>query len=346
MNEYFVYDQTAEIQKNDIRTAIVCIAANENLYIRDFVKWHLKLGFTKIFIADNSPVDGEHPDFILSDFIDSGQVEIICLYKHKGNPQFLQMIFYSIVYEQHHHEFDWMFFIDVDEFVMFNGNKYTDVSEWLSQEYLQNADEIRLNWMCFGDNDQLYYDNRPVWKRFPKPMADVNKNDWCGNYPLNGTLKSAIRCTAQIANFIATASPHWAAIDNNSNSIVVSPSGKQRPWNRSVGFIDYDVAYLAHYRTLTITEYLHRRIGKQFGAQATGCVHSKDVYLKQFTTENEMTLEKQAIWDAYFERFEREHPGIFDQKNLVGMTRPTDDELNKYISDVRAVVMGEAEWTY
>ena len=239
-----------------------------------------------------------------------------------------------------------MFFIDVDEFVMFNGNKYTDVSEWLSQDYLQNADEIRLNWMCFGDNDQLYYDNRPVWKRFSKPMADVNKNDWCGNYPVNGTLKSAIRCTAQIANFIATASPHWAAIDNNSNSIVVSPSGKQRPWNRSVGFIDYDVAYLAHYRTLTITEYLHRRIGKQFGAQATGCVHSKDVYLKQFTTENEMTPEKQAIWDAYFERFEREHPGIFDQENLVGMTRPTDDELNKYISDVRAVVTGEAEWTY
>ena len=37
------------------------MAANENLYIRDFVKWHLKLGFTKIFIVDNSPVDSEHP---------------------------------------------------------------------------------------------------------------------------------------------------------------------------------------------------------------------------------------------------------------------------------------------
>ena len=46
---------------DNIRTAIVCIAANENLYIRDFVKWHLKLGFTKIFIGDNSLVDAEHP---------------------------------------------------------------------------------------------------------------------------------------------------------------------------------------------------------------------------------------------------------------------------------------------
>lgn len=59
-----------------------------------------------------------------------------------------------------------------------------------------------------------------------------------------------------------------------------------------------------------------------------------------------MTLEKQAIWDAYFERFEREHPGIFDQDNLVEMRRPSDEELEKYIQDVRTVIKGEAEWTY
>ena len=154
VKDNFVYiDSESQTQTQNIRTAIVCIAANENLYIRDFVKWHLKLGFTKIFIGDNSPVDGEHPDFILSDFIDSGQVEIIRLYKHEKNPQFLQMIFYSIVYEQYHHMFDWMFFIDVDEFMTFNNNKFTDIREWLSQDYLANADEIRLNWMCFGDND-------------------------------------------------------------------------------------------------------------------------------------------------------------------------------------------------
>lgn len=332
---------------DNIRTAIVCIAANENLYIRDFVKWHLKLGFTKIFIGDNSPVDGEHPDFILNDFIDTGQVEIIRLYRHNKNPQFLQMILYSVVYEQHRHQFDWMFFIDVDEFVTFNTNKFTYVSDWLSQDYIADADEIRLNWLCFGDNNQIYYDNRPVWKRFPKPMPDILKHDWCGNYPVNGTLKSAIRCTSSFANFIATASPHWALTDKQNNSVVISPSGKRRAWNRSVdALLDYDVAYLAHYRTLTITEFLHRRIGKQFGAQATGCVHSKDTYFKQFTTENEMTPEKQEIWDAFFERFEDEHPGIFDKENLVEMKRPDDKELKQYIRDVQAVVREETEWTY
>lgn len=59
---------------SNIKTAIVCMVANENLYIRDFVKWHLAIGFTKIFIVDNSPVNGEHPDFLLSDYIAYGRV--------------------------------------------------------------------------------------------------------------------------------------------------------------------------------------------------------------------------------------------------------------------------------
>ena len=59
-----------------------------------------------------------------------------------------------------------------------------------------------------------------------------------------------------------------------------------------------------------------------------------------------MTPEKQAIWDAYLENFESEHPGIFDQENLVNVLQPTDDELNKYIQDVYAAVINEKEWTY
>ena len=94
--------------------------------------------------------------------------------------------------------------------------------------------------------------------------------------------------------------------------------------------LSYKDAYANHKEEgwiffLDVDDFLHRRIEKQLGAQATGCVHSKDTYFKQFTTENEITLEKQAIWDAYFERFERERPGIFDQENLVEMKRPSDE---------------------
>lgn len=258
------------------------MASNENLYIRDFVKWHLSIGFSNIIIVDNSPVNGEHMEFILADYIAAHRVNIFRMCK-KGNtnPQFLQMIVYTEAYALFHHLFDWMFFIDVDEFVMMTDKSGTvKIYEYLQNDFLKDAEQIRFNWMCYSDNNQLYYDNRPVWVRFPKIMADINKHDWAGPYPVNQTLKSAVRCTAEYADFIATGSPHWLLTNNGENSVVVSPSGKRRPYNRAVDFMDYDYAFLAHYRSLTVSEYLHRRLNPDSLGNPTGAVHSKEVMLK------------------------------------------------------------------
>ena len=113
------------------------MAANENLYIRDFVKWHIAIGFTKIFIVDNSPVNSEHMDFILADYISAGFVQIIELRKTKRcNPPLFQMIVYTELYEELHNDFDWMFFIDVDEFVTFNSSNAGTykIGEFLDRE--------------------------------------------------------------------------------------------------------------------------------------------------------------------------------------------------------------------
>ena len=333
---------------SNIKTAIVCMASNENIYIRDFVKWHTIIGFDKIFIIDNSPVNGEHPDFILSDYINSGKVQIIPMYKNSNkNPQFLQMIVYTVMYEIYHEQFDWMFFIDVDEFLMFTEKSGThNVNEYLNNDYLNEAEQIRFNWQCYGDNGQLYYDNQPVWKRFPKPMSDIKKFDWCGPYPVNCTLKTAVRCTAKYANFVITKSPHWCLTDTKENAVVVSPSGIKRPYNKSVNFIDYRIAFLAHYRTLTISEYLHRRLDWTSLGNPTGTIHSKEIFLKQFCVENEMTPEKQKIWDEYIARVEREHPGIFEGDNLKTMSPSSDEDFQNIVKDVREAILETKVWEH
>lgn len=328
--------------------AIVCIAANENLYIRDFVKWHIAIGFTKIFIVDNSPADSEQMDFILADYIAAGCVQIIELRKNTPkNPQYLQMIVYTVMYDIWHGQFDWMFFIDVDEFVMLTDNAETfDIGEFLAHKRFSGAEQIRFNWQCYGDNDKLYYNNEPVWKRFPKPMQDVNRHDWAGNYPVNMTLKTAVRCTVESANFIATNSPHYPLTPAQQSAVVVSPSGRQRPAYRSVNFIDYEQAFLAHYRTLTISEYLYRRFNPRSLGNPTGAIHSKDTLLKQFCVENKMNPVKQKIWDDYFAKIELEHPGLFDADNIRVLTRPSDEEILTIINDVRAVILGQKTWEH
>ena len=333
---------------SNIRTAIVCMAANENLYIRDFVKWHVIIGFSKIFIIDNSPVNGEHMELILADYIKAGRVQIIRMCKNTPkNLQYLQMIVYTEMFNIFRSQFDWMFFIDVDEFVMLTGKAGTfNINEFLDNERFVDAEQIRFNWQCYGDNGKLYYDNEPVWKRFPNPMSDINKHDWAGPYPVNMTLKTAVRCTTEYANFIATGSPHYPMTPSKENAIVVSPSGKKRPVRRAVNFIDYELAFLAHYRTLTVTEYLYRRFNPYSLGNPTGAIHSEETLLKQFCVENEMTPAKQKIWDEYFDMIEREHPGLFKTENIQVMTRPSNDELLATLNDVRDVIIGKKIWNH
>ena len=67
------------------------MAANENLYIRDFVKWHIIIGFSKIIIVDNSPANSERMDLILADYIAARRVQIIPMFKNTPkNPVYLQ----------------------------------------------------------------------------------------------------------------------------------------------------------------------------------------------------------------------------------------------------------------
>lgn len=156
--------------------------------------------------------------------------------------------------------------------------------------------------MCYGDNDKLYYDSQPVWVRFPKPMQDVNRYDWAGAYPVNGSLKTAVRCTTERVDFITNKTPHSPITSTKENAVVVSPSGKPRKWDKTVGEIDFSEGWLAHYRSLTISEFLHRRLSAQALEQANGNVYSKESLLALFCVENVMTTEKQKIWDEYVTR--------------------------------------------
>jgi hypothetical protein len=54
---------------DNLKTAIICIAKMENAYIRDFVEYHRRLGFTHIFIYDNNDVDGEKFTDVIDDYI-------------------------------------------------------------------------------------------------------------------------------------------------------------------------------------------------------------------------------------------------------------------------------------
>ena len=62
-----------------MKTALVCIAKNENRYLREFIKYHLNLGFDNIYIGDNNDPEGEWISPIIDDYIDNKKVIVINL---------------------------------------------------------------------------------------------------------------------------------------------------------------------------------------------------------------------------------------------------------------------------
>ena len=60
-----------------MKIALCAIAKNENLYIREWVEYYMKLGFSNIILYDNNNINGECFEEVINDYIESGFVKII-----------------------------------------------------------------------------------------------------------------------------------------------------------------------------------------------------------------------------------------------------------------------------
>lgn len=175
-----------------MKLAICCIGKNENRYADEFFRHYISLGADKIFCYDNNDKVGERFNDILTD-ITRPYVEIV---DYRGRI-LCQFAAYNDCYAKHGNEYDWIMFIDFDEF--FHSDKYDSIKEFLSLPRFNDAQIVHLNWYILGDNDQLYYDPAPIVKRFTtgKPNRHIKSiirggidkilfstNPHCPSYPL------------------------------------------------------------------------------------------------------------------------------------------------------------------
>jgi hypothetical protein len=132
-----------------LKTVLVCIAKNEDKYINEWVEYHLKLGFDKIFIYEN--------DW-------TSNVDNLNVIKITYNGVRKQIPCYNDFIKNYRNEYDWAMFLDVDEFLVLKKHKI--LSEFL--EIFKNEVAVGINWIFFGDNNQKLTDEYSVLKRFTK----------------------------------------------------------------------------------------------------------------------------------------------------------------------------------
>ena len=147
---------------------ICAICKNENLYLKEYATYYQKLGIKKIIIYDNNEIDGEKPEDILDNFIKNNFIEIIDIRGFRIS----QIPSYNHCYEKYRNQFDYIAFLDFDEFIIIQNNR--SINDYLYDAKFDKCESILLNWEMYGDNDLVKYDNRTMIERFKKPAQKWN----------------------------------------------------------------------------------------------------------------------------------------------------------------------------
>jgi len=139
-----------------MRVALVCIAKNEDKYIKEWVEYHLKLGFDDVFVYQN--------DWRLLENINN-------LHKLELDGKKQQKKAYNLFIEHYKSSYDWAAFFDVDEFLVLK--KHKNIKDFIS-DYSEYP-SIGVNWVFFGNNGHTKVDgDYSVVKRFTKRQSTVD----------------------------------------------------------------------------------------------------------------------------------------------------------------------------
>ena len=135
----------------------------ENLYVRDFVEYYIKLGIDKFYFGDDNPENIENLSDVLDDYIKKGIIDIEYVYKRNfTHEEFFEYSFRSLKFRC-----KWFMFIDVDEYLEL---KDITLNDYLNMPVFDKCDVIKIHWLPFDDNGLLYYDKRPFMERLNHPV--------------------------------------------------------------------------------------------------------------------------------------------------------------------------------
>ena len=187
-----------------MRIGICAIAKNEDFYIDEFIRYHLKLGVDQICIFQNNwRYSGPFTEnFHVHWYAQDGEVQQLNAYN-----RFLHNANLSI------QELDWCAFIDVDEYICVR-----DVSRSFQDilEEFQAYPSLAINWRLFGSSRLSWDYSHDVVTRFTKCEAVLNKHiKQVVNLKMmreNGMLSKAYFINPHYGN--------WAAVNLQKNAVI------------------------------------------------------------------------------------------------------------------------------
>lgn len=226
-----------------MKVAICIMIKNENMYIREWVDYHKNLGFDNIILYDNNDSNGENVYDVLSNEINNGFI----IYENIKDKIKYQLPCYNECLNKYHKDFDWILFIDCDEFIELKNCQ--NIKSWLQLDKFNEFEQIVIELRQYGDNDLLYYDSKGVLERFTEPthltLRDSNLFQTKPIYRTQNYIENQFINT-RIVNCFPTL--YNSTCDTNGNQIFPS----------RILFTENPDCVIRHFKTKTISEFIER----------------------------------------------------------------------------------------
>jgi hypothetical protein len=212
---------------------IVCIAKKEHDYIEEFVKYHLAIGFSHIFIYDNE--DQPTYDTLLHKYIVSEQVSVIHFPGNNSNigvqyialHQFMNNIINDSTITHVAH-------IDIDEYIVLK--KHATICDFIQEYIVGDCAGIGMNWRFFGSSNHTEKSSDPMTQRFT--MCEQN-----GNEHIKTLFKKEYYHTYNTVHDIVT---NYGQIYSTNGSVIHGPCSN---------YPELSVIQLNHYKCKTLPEF-------------------------------------------------------------------------------------------
>ena len=157
-------------------SAVILLIKDENRYLKEWLDWHLNLGFEHVYIYDNGEKD--HVQEIVDLYAAETQQKITVI-DWTGHHTHIQQDAYNHFLSNHKKDVRWGLFIDSDEFLRFTDGETTDVNTFLRS--YEDYTEVWGYEVEYDANGHEIYENKPVRERFTR-QTDVREGFYWKNF--------------------------------------------------------------------------------------------------------------------------------------------------------------------
>jgi hypothetical protein len=215
---------------------IVCIAKKEDDYIEEFIKYHLALGFKRIYLYDNE----DHPKYnkLLDKYTDFIEYMHLPFNNYYKPVQYIALDDFKVNHIDKNKNITHAAHIDIDEFIVLK--KHNNICDFINEYICGDCQGIGINWRYFGSSGHTEKTDFPVTMRF---TMCHDRGD------------SHIKTLYKVEHFLHYGTCHdvklsYGHIKSTNGSII------EGPYNDN---IDFSVIQLNHYKCKTLPEFRYIR---------------------------------------------------------------------------------------